>query len=116
MKQRETREEKLLLTTGPEGCPENARILGPVWGACVLSRSVVKDFSSALRNMAGGELGAYTSLLDDALGRAMDRLENRAAAMGAQGVSSIRIATPEVSGGAAEVVVMGTAWSRTEGR
>ena len=112
MKEREFPTEELLLSTGAEGCPEDARILGPVWGSCVLSRSVVKDFSSALRNMAGGELGAYTSLLDDAVSRAMDRLRSRAAAMGARGVSSIRIATPEVSGGAAEVVVIGTAWSK----
>ncbi len=113
MKEREIPGSELLLSTGPEGCPQNARILGPVWGTCVLSRSVVRDFSSALRNMAGGELKAYTGLLDDAVSRAMERLRERGAAMGAQGISSIRIATPEVSGGAAEVVVMGTAWRKS---
>ncbi len=113
MKEREISEAELLLSTGPEGCPQDARILGPVWGACVLSRSVVKDFSSALRNMAGGELKAYTGLLDDAVDRAMERLRKRGLAMGAHGISSIRIATPEVSGGAAEVVVVGTAWRRS---
>ena len=58
--------------------------------------------------MVGGELKAYTELLQEARNEALQRMMMDAQARGANAIVNVRFATSAVSGGAAEVVAYGT--------
>lgn len=88
-------------------------IIGVVFGVAVIARNIVSDLGATLKNATGGELKTYSALLHKALAEAMDRLHRDAVRKGADGVFAIRIATPQITAGAAEVVLMGTAYKET---
>ena len=54
--------------------------------------------------MVGGELKAYTELLQEARNEALQRMMMDAQARGANAIVNVRFATSAVSGGAAESV------------
>ena len=87
----------------------NFEVLGLVRGATVLARDAGTDFVSGLVAMVGGELKAYTDLLEEARTIATERMEAQAELLGADAVINIRYSTAEVMAGAAEVLVYGTA-------
>ncbi len=60
-------------------------------------------------NIVGGEIKAYTELLNEARNEALQRMLTAANAMGANAVVNVRFATSSVSGGAAELFAYGTA-------
>ncbi|MCI7402551.1 MULTISPECIES: YbjQ family protein [unclassified Pyramidobacter] len=102
--------KEIALSTGtipPPGVVE----LGLVTGSCVVSTSIFGDALAAVRNMSvGGELKQYTELLRTSTEKAMERLGEKAFEKGADGVYAIQFMTPQVAGGAAEVVAVGTAY------
>lgn len=102
--------KRLLLTTATIPPAPDCEVLGVISGVSVLSRNIVKDMGAALKNTVGGELKTYTSLVEAALNQATERLSDKATSMGADGVFGIQIACPQVTGGAAEVVLIGTAY------
>jgi len=110
--QKSVEENDLLLTTSVIPPVEKCRILGLVTATCVLSRSIINDLRATIKNTAGGELKTYSSLIEKALNISLDRLSRRAVKLEADGVFGIQIACPEVAGGAAEVVLIGTAYRR----
>ena len=59
--------------------------------------------------MVGGELKAYTELLQEARNEALQRRMMDAQARGANAIVNVRFATSAVSGGAAELFAYGTA-------
>ena len=66
---------------------------------------------ATLRNMSvGGELKQYTELLRMSTEKAIERLGEKACEKGADGVYAIQFMAPQVAGGAAEVVAVGTAY------
>jgi uncharacterized protein YbjQ (UPF0145 family) len=78
-----------------------------------MSRSIVQDVGATLKNATiGGEIVPYTELLHRATDRALERMKESALKLGADGIYAVRIATPQVTQGAAEVVVYGTAYRR----
>lgn len=83
--------------------------LGLVQGNTVRARNVGRDITQGLRNMAGGELKAYTTLMSDARSEAILRMETEAEELGADAVVGVRLTTAEVAAGAAEVLAYGTA-------
>lgn len=84
-------------------------MLGLVKGSTVRTRNLGWDFVQGLKSMAGGELGAYTKMLNDARETAAQRMAEEAQALGADAVVSVRFATSSVMQGAAEVMAYGTA-------
>jgi len=62
-----------------------------------------------LKNMVGGELKAYTELLQESRNEALYRMLVDAQARGANAVVNVRFATSSVAGGAAELLAYGTA-------
>ncbi len=100
------------MTTGTIVPFEGCQIIGVISGSSVISRDIVRDIGAAIKNTFGGELKTYTSLLDAALDQAMDRLAQNAISVGAHGVFGIQMACPQITGGAAEVVFIGTAFRR----
>lgn len=83
--------------------------LGLVQGNTVRAKHIGRDIASSLKNIVGGELHAYTELLNDSRQQAIDRMVETASEMGANAVVNIRFSTSSVSAGASELYVYGTA-------
>jgi uncharacterized protein YbjQ (UPF0145 family) len=86
-----------------------ARHLGLVQGSTVRAKHVGKDLFAGLKNIVGGELKAYTELLQESRDEALARMVKQAEAAGANAVLNIRFATSSITAGAAEILAYGTA-------
>jgi uncharacterized protein YbjQ (UPF0145 family) len=84
-------------------------ILGLVRGNTVRARHLGKDLAAVFKNMVGGEIDDYTKLMAESRDQAFDRMVAEARARGADAILGIRFATSEISSGAAEILVYGTA-------
>lgn len=82
---------------------------GIVNGSTVRSKHFGKDFFAGLKNIVGGELKAYTELMEESRNEATERLVEMAQAKGANAIVGIRFGTSDVAAGAAEVFAYGTA-------
>ena len=78
--------------------------------SCVLAINALRDFYNKILNLFGGELKSYSSLLEKVTETTLHRLATKAKHEGWSGVHSIIIAAPPVTEGAAEVMVLGTAF------
>lgn len=83
--------------------------LDVVYGSTVRSKHVGKDLFAGLKNIVGGELTAYTELLEESRQQAIDRMVAKAQAMGADAVVGVRFSTSNIAQGASELFVYGTA-------
>lgn len=83
--------------------------LDVVYGSTVRSKHVGRDFMAGLKNIVGGELKGYTELLEESRQEAMDRMIQKAKAMGANAIVGIRFSTSNIAQGASELFVYGTA-------
>lgn len=84
-------------------------VLGLVRGSTIQTKHLGKDLTQSLKTLVGGELRAYTEMMDQARDLATERMAGEAARLGADAVVSIRYATSAIMQGAAEVMVYGTA-------
>ena len=64
---------------------------------------------SAMKNLVGGEVEAYTELFEQARQIATKRMADEAEAMGADAVIGVRYTSSSLMQGAAEVTAYGTA-------
>ena len=83
--------------------------LGLVQGSTVRAKHVGKDLFASLKNIVGGELKAYTELLQESRDEALARMVKQAEAIGANAVLNVRFATSSITQGAAELFAYGTA-------
>ena len=83
--------------------------LGIVKGTTVQTKNFGKDFMAGMKTLVGGELSAYTEMLNEARQIATKRMVDEAEALGADAVINIRYGSASMMQGAAEVVVYGTA-------
>lgn len=83
--------------------------LGLVQGSTVRAKHVGKDLFASLKNIVGGELKAYTELLQESREEATQRMIQQAEAAGANAILNIRFATSSITAGAAEIFAYGTA-------
>ncbi|MEC5399434.1 YbjQ family protein [Uliginosibacterium sp. H1] len=83
--------------------------LGVVQGSTVRAKHVGKDLLSGLKNIVGGELKAYTELMQEAREEASRRMVEQAESLGANAVLNIRYSTTSITAGAAEILAYGTA-------
>jgi uncharacterized protein YbjQ (UPF0145 family) len=88
---------------------EVEEVLGLVRGNTIRARHIGKDFMAILRNIVGGEIKEYTAMISEAREEALDRMTEEAEKLGADAIVSIRFTTSQVMGGAAEILVYGTA-------
>lgn len=84
-------------------------MLGLVKGSTIQTKHLGKDIAQAFKTMVGGELKAYTEMMNDARAIATKRMVAEAEAMGADAVVNIRYASSAVMQSAAEVIAYGTA-------
>ena len=86
-----------------------------VCGSVVISIDYFKRFVAGLRNLIGGRVSSYESLLERARREAILRMKAEARAQGAQSVWNVRLETSSIykdtrqSVGAVEVLAYGTA-------
>ena len=98
----------LIVTT--ENIPgRRYEVLGIAKGSVVQSKNFGKDFMSAMKTLVGGEITAYTEMLDEARQIASGRMAAQAEAMGADAIVCMRYASSSVMQGAAECIAYGTA-------
>lgn len=83
--------------------------LDVVYGSTVRSKHVGKDLFAGLKNLVGGELTAYTELLEESRQQAIERMVTKAEALGADAIVGIRFSTSSIAQGASELFVYGTA-------
>jgi len=83
--------------------------LGLVQGSTVRAKHVGRDFLAGLKNIVGGELKAYTELLNESRQEAVARMVEQARAVGANAVINVRFSTANIAAGAAEILAYGTA-------
>lgn len=83
--------------------------LDVVYGSTVRSKHVGKDIFASLKNLVGGELTAYTELLEESRQQAIDRMVAKAQQLGADAIVGIRFSTSNIAQGASELFVYGTA-------
>lgn len=85
------------------------RQLDVVYGSTVRSKHVGRDLLAGLKNIVGGELKAYTELLEESRQEAMSRMIEKAQSIGANAIVGIRFSTSNIAQGASELFVYGTA-------
>lgn len=83
--------------------------LDVVYGSTVRSKHVGQDIFAGIKNIVGGELTAYTELLEESRQEAIDRMIKKAQLLNADAVVGIRFSTSSIAQGAAELFVYGTA-------
>lgn len=82
---------------------------GLVSGNTIRAKNIGKDIGASLKNLVGGELKAYTELMQESRQQAIERMVAQAEALGANAVVNVRFSTSSVTQGAAELYVYGTA-------
>ena len=88
---------------------KNFEMLGLVKGSTIQSKHLGKDLAQSFKTLVGGELKAYTEMMNEARELATSRMVSEAEALGADAIVNIRFASSAVMQGAAEVIVYGTA-------
>ena len=89
-----------------------------VTGNVVISVDYFKTVVASLRNLVGGNVNTYETLLDRARREALLRLQQQALDLGAEAVINVKFETSRISGNAAkaigsiEVLAYGTAMMR----
>ena len=88
---------------------KNYEPIGLVSGNVAYSKHIGRDFMAGLKNIAGGEIKSYTSMLAEAREIAEGRMEAEARAKGADAIVGVRLMNDTVAEGTIEVVAYGTA-------
>ena len=88
---------------------EISETLGLVTANSVRARNIGRDILAGLKNLTGGEIGAYRQLLVESREEALKQLGAEAEALGADAIVALRLSTAEVMQGAAEILAYGTA-------
>ncbi|MDD5952071.1 MAG: YbjQ family protein [Oscillospiraceae bacterium] len=99
----------MVLTTISNLGDQKFQVLGMVSGSMVQSKNMFKDIGAGLKGMIGGELRAYTEMMQEARDEATRRMMAQADSLGADAILGVRYATSSIVQGAAEVLVTGTA-------
>ncbi|MDA0350745.1 MAG: heavy metal-binding domain-containing protein [Chloroflexi bacterium] len=100
-----------MLITTADDFPDHEieRTIGMVVANAVRARHVGRDIQAALKNLVGGEIGAYQQLLVESRSEAIEVLTADAESQGADAIVALRMATSSIAQGASEVLVYGTA-------
>jgi len=83
--------------------------LGLIKGNTIRARHLGKDILAGFKSVVGGEIREYTKMMAEAREQAFDRMIEEAHSLGADAVLNVRYSTSYVMGGAAEILVYGSA-------
>ena len=82
-------------------------MLGLVKGSTIQSKNIGRDITQSFKTLVGGELKAYTDMMNEARDLATERMIAEAERLSADAIVNVRYAA--VMQGAAEVMAYGTA-------
>ena len=82
---------------------------GLVRGIIVRSPTIAQGIMGGLKNVIGGNIGAYTEMCEQARQQAYDSMLRHAANLGANAIVGVRYDASEVVNSATEVLCYGTA-------
>ena len=99
----------MILTTTEHISGRELETLGLVRGSTIQSKNIGKDITQSFKTLVGGELKAYTEMMNEARALATQRMVKQAEDLGADAVVCVRYATASIMQGAAEVIAYGTA-------
>ncbi len=99
----------MILTTTENILGYSCKTLGLVQGSTIQSKNMFKDMGSGFKSMVGGELTAYTKMMEEAREQAISRMIARAEKLDADAIICVRFNSASVMQGAAEVMAYGTA-------
>ena len=83
--------------------------LGLIYGNTIRARHIGRDIVAAIKGLVGGEIEEYTKMMGESREQAIDRMVGQAKQRGANAVVDVRFSTSYVMGGAAEILVYGSA-------
>ena len=99
----------MLLVTTEYITGKELEMLGLVKGSTIQSKHMGHDITQGFKTLVGGELKAYTEMMDDARALATKRMCEEAELLRADAIVGVRYASSAVMQGAAEVMAYGTA-------
>ena len=99
----------MLLVTTDYIAGKELEMLGMVKGSTIQTKHLGKDITQSFKTLVGGELTAYTVMMNDARALATKRMVQEAEAMGADAIVGVRYGSAAVMQAAAEVMAYGTA-------
>ncbi len=99
----------MLIVTTDYIAGKELEMLGIVKGATIQTKHLGKDITQSFKTLVGGELSAYTEMMNDARALATKRMVQEAEALGADAIVGVRYGSAAVMQGAAEVFAYGTA-------
>ncbi len=85
------------------------KVMGLVQGSSVRARHLGKDLLAFFKNLTGGEIHEYTKLLAESREQCLDRMREEATKSGANAIVAVRFSSTDISDGASELLVYGTA-------
>ena len=100
-----------IITTTTETIPGKKviEILKVVKGNTIRARHIGRDIMAGFKNVIGGEIKSYTSMMTQAREEAFNRMVNEAVDAKADAIINIRFMTSMVMQGSAEILAYGTA-------
>ena len=99
----------MLIVTTDYIAGKELEMLGMVKGSTIQTKHLGKDITQSFKTLVGGELTAYTEMMNDARALATKRMVQEAEAMGADAIVGVRYGSAAVMQAAAEVMAYGTA-------
>jgi len=99
----------LVVTTNEIPGKQILDVKGLVQGSTVRSKHVGRDIGAGLKTLVGGEIKGYSDMMEESRNIALERMTSEAEKLNANAIVSMRYQTSSVMGGAAEVIVYGTA-------
>lgn len=76
----------------------------------VYAANIVRDVRENIRNLVGGRMSHYESLIEKAIEQGLSDLEEKAAARGYDGVVGIKFSHPLVVDGGVELIIYGNGY------
>lgn len=99
-----------MIVTTTERIPgKEYEIIGEVFGLTTQSKNAISDFGAGLKSIIGGEVKAYTNMLEESREVAVERLKENAKSMGADAVVMMRFDSGSIMQEMQSVVAYGTA-------
>mgnify|MGYP003315794517 FL=1 len=99
----------MLIVTTEYISGKELEMLGMVKGSTIQTKHLGKDITQSFKTLVGGELTAYTEMMNDARALATKRMVQEAEALGADAIVGVRYGSAAVMQAAAEVMAYGTA-------
>ena len=84
-------------------------MLGIVKESTIQTKNLGRDITQSFKTLVGGELKAYTDMMNQARDLSTERMIEEAKKLGADAIVNIRYSSASIMQGAAEVMAYGTA-------